>query len=185
MTTGDEDVGATAKKVARCSYGKLVAFVAARSRDVAAAEDALADAFAAALRVWPTSGIPQNPEAWLLTVARRRQTDNARRQITRREAEQHLMLLVEELEPSRTGMDTHAIPDRRLGLMFACAHPAIEASARTPLILQTILVFDAKVIAGAFLVSPSAMSQGQNQARRHIRRNSRDRRIAEPARYRS
>ena len=68
-----------AEAVARRSYGKLVAFLAARTRDVAAAEDALSDAFAAALVDWPASGVPDSPEAWLMTVARRKLIDAARR----------------------------------------------------------------------------------------------------------
>ena len=75
-----------AEDVARRSYGKLVAFLSARTRDVAAAEDALADAFAAALADWPANGVPQSPEAWLLTVARRKAIDAARR---RRTGEEH------------------------------------------------------------------------------------------------
>src|SRR3954447_2749900 len=71
-----------AEAVARRSYGKLVAFLAARTHDVAAAEDALADAFAAALSDWPRNGCPDNPEAWLMTVARRRIIDAARRRRT-------------------------------------------------------------------------------------------------------
>src|SRR3984885_1698041 len=69
--TSDE-ARSTAEAVARRSYGKLVAFVAARSRDLAAAEDALSEAFASALQSWPQNGCPANPEAWLLTVARRK-----------------------------------------------------------------------------------------------------------------
>lgn len=72
--------GRVAEAVARESYGRLVAFLASRTRDVAGAEDALADAFATALRDWPRRGVPDNPDAWLLTVARRRQIDAARRQ---------------------------------------------------------------------------------------------------------
>src|SRR5712691_7672898 len=71
--------GALAEDVARRSYGKLIAFLAHRTRDVAAAEDALSEAFAAALSDWPASGVPRNPEAWLLTVARRKATDAERR----------------------------------------------------------------------------------------------------------
>src|SRR5262249_3322312 len=74
----DGPAHAIAEAVARRSYGKLVALVAMRTRDVAAAEDALADAFAAALADWPARGCPANPEAWLMTVARRRAIDGAR-----------------------------------------------------------------------------------------------------------
>ena len=73
----------TAERVARESYGRLVAFLAARTRDLAGAEDALSEAFAAALRSWPADGVPDNPDAWLLTAARRRQLDSAGRARTR------------------------------------------------------------------------------------------------------
>src|SRR5581483_4672483 len=75
-----EETHAAAEAVARRSRGKLVAYLAARWGDVAAAEDALSDAFAMALDRWPREGCPDNPEAWLLTVARRKLIDAARRQ---------------------------------------------------------------------------------------------------------
>src|SRR5204863_146710 len=77
-----DDAQRAAERVARESYGRLIAYLAARTRDVAGAEDALAEAFATALRMWPRDGVPDNPDAWLLTVARRRQTDVARRRMT-------------------------------------------------------------------------------------------------------
>jgi RNA polymerase sigma-70 factor (ECF subfamily) len=155
-----------AAAVARRGYGKLVAFLAARTGDVAAAEDALADAFAAALAGWPASGIPRSPEAWLIAVARRRLIDAARRRRTRGDATDHLRLLAEELNEA---MDDTAIPDDRLGLMFACAHPAIDPAIRAPLMLQTILGFDAAAIASAFLVSPATMGQRLVRAKSKIR----------------
>ena len=82
MTGAVEDAHRAAERVARESYGRLLAFLAVRTRDVAGAEDALADAFAAALRTWPERGVPDNPAAWLLTAARHRQTDAARRRQT-------------------------------------------------------------------------------------------------------
>jgi RNA polymerase sigma-70 factor (ECF subfamily) len=154
----------TAETVARRSYGKLVAFLAARIRDVAGAEDALSDAFAAALIDWPRSGIPARPEAWLLTVARRRMLDGIRRRRTAEDAQDHLLLMTELAET-----DPAPIPDDRLGLMFACAHPAIEANIRAPLILQTILGFDAAAIASAFLVAPATMSQRLVRAKTKIK----------------
>ena len=72
---GNEQARAATEEVARRSYGKLVAFLAAHTRDVAAAEDALSEAFASALTDWPRNGCPRNPEAWLLTVARRKTID--------------------------------------------------------------------------------------------------------------
>ncbi|MET2829688.1 RNA polymerase sigma factor [Mesorhizobium shangrilense] len=166
MTAIGSDIArAVAEAAARQSYGKLIAYLAARSRDVAGAEDALADAFAAALEQWPRSGVPERPEAWLLAVARRRSVDAVRRRLTREANRDHLKLIAEEMEARMVDED---LPDERLRLMFACAHPAIEASIRAPLILQTILGFDAATIASAFLVSPAAMSQRLVRAKARI-----------------
>jgi RNA polymerase sigma-70 factor (ECF subfamily) len=154
-----------AEQVARRSYGKLVAFLAARTRDVAAAEDALSEAFAAALRDWPANGRPQNPEAWLITVARRKFLDEVRD----RSRESSTGELEEAAGAISTAAGTPEIPDRRLGLMFACAHPAIDAAVRAPLMLQTVLGLDAAQIASAFLVSPTAMSQRLVRAKNKIR----------------
>jgi predicted RNA polymerase sigma factor len=161
------DAARTVEMVARRSYGKLVAFLAARTRDLAAAEDALADAFASALEDWSRNGCPENPEAWLLTVARRKTIDNVRRRETRDAAEPELKRIADSLETAAG--ESGGIPDRRLGLMFACAHPAIEASVRSPLILQVVLGLDAKRIASAFLVSPAAMGQRLVRAKEKIR----------------
>ena len=148
-TIGAGAGGATARDVAetvaRRSYGKLVALLAARTRDVTGAEDALADAFASALVDWPASGVPDNPEAWLMTVARRKQID------------------------ALAAASTATLPDDRLGLLFACAHPAIAYGVRAPLMLQTILGFDAAAIGSAFLVSPATMAQRLVRAKKKIR----------------
>jgi len=156
-----------AEAVARRSYGKLVAILAARTRDVAGAEDALSDAFAAALVDWPASGVPRTPEAWLLTVARRRWIDAARRLRSAEDSAGQLRLMAEEIEAAAAGESQ--LPDERLALMFACAHPAIDAAIRAPLILQTLLGFDAAAIGSAFLVSPASMSQRLVRAKRKIR----------------
>jgi len=157
---------AAAEAAARRSYGKLVAILAARGGDVASAEDALADAFAAALEQWPANGVPANPEGWLMAVARRRGVDAIRRRKTRDAGAGHLKLIAEEIEASAMEDD---LPDERLRLMFACAHPAIEQNIRAPLILQTILGFDAAAIASAFLVSPATMGQRLVRAKNRIR----------------
>jgi RNA polymerase sigma-70 factor (ECF subfamily) len=162
------DARETAEQVARRSYGKLVAFLAARTRDVAGAEDALSDAFAAALSDWPASGVPRSPEAWLLAVARRKLIDAGRRQRTGADATPYLQMMAEEMEAAAVADDT-PIPDDRLALMFACAHPAIDAGTRAPLILQTILGFDAATVASAFLIAPASMSQRLVRAKHKIR----------------
>ncbi len=154
------------EKAARRSYGKLVAYLAARTGDVAGAEDALSEAFAAALAAWPAQGVPQAPEAWLLAVARRKAIDQTRRHRTRQDANDALLLIQEELEDRRES--GNAIPDDRLRLMFVCAHPAIEEAIRAPLILQAVLGLDAAAIASTFLVSPAAMAQRLVRAKRKI-----------------
>jgi predicted RNA polymerase sigma factor len=162
---GDAQARSMADAVARRSYGKLVAFLAAGTRDVAASEDALSEAFAAALADWPRNGCPSNPEAWLLTVARRKMIDAVRRHSTADAATGQLQLLAEGLEAATDA----EIPDRRLALMFACAHPAIEAGIRAPLMLQVVVGLDAKRIASAFLMSPATMGKRLVRAKNKIR----------------
>lgn len=161
--TGADAAARAAERVARDSYGRLIAVLAARTRDVAGAEDALGEAFAAALATWPRDGVPANPDAWLLTVARRRQTDSLRRQRTRDAGELQLRFIIPD------EIEADGIPDRRLALMFACAHPAIERGVRAPLILQTILGLTAQDIAAAFLVPPATMGQRLARAKARIR----------------
>ena len=156
----------TVDEVARRSYGKLVAFLAARTRDVSAAEDALSEAFAAALANWPRDGCPANPEAWLLTVARRKIIDTARKRERDQGAVPELQRMAEGLDAAATSA---GIPDQRLALMFVCAHPSIEAGIRAPLMLQVVLGLDARIIASAFLTSPAAMSKRLVRAKDKIR----------------
>jgi RNA polymerase sigma-70 factor (ECF subfamily) len=158
---------AAAEEVARRSYGKLVALLATQTRDVEAAEDAVADALASALAHWPSHGNPANPEGWLLAVARRKMIDAIRRRRTAERATPHLAVLAEEGDSASAG--SNEIPDHRLALMFACAHPAIDVGVRAPLILQVVLGLDAKRIASAFLTSPGTMGQRLTRAKNKIR----------------
>ncbi|WP_184459734.1 RNA polymerase sigma factor [Rhizobium aethiopicum] len=153
-----------AERVARESYGRLVAYLGGRLGDIASAEDALATAFLTALEKWPADGVPDNPDAWLLTIARRRQLDDWRKDKVKAKSADRLALIAEELSAA-----DEEIADRRLALMFACAHPGIDASARTPLILQTVLGLTAADIAARFLVSPRAMGQRLVRAKARIR----------------
>lgn len=165
----DEQARAAAEAVARRSYGKLVAFLAARTRDVAAAEDALSEAFAAALADWPVSGCPANPEGWLLTVARRKVIDMYRSQRRDEHAGEEMRALGFFSNGDAAVNEELAIPDQRLALVFACAHPAIDANIRAPLILQVVMGLDAKRIGSAFLMSPAAMGKRLVRAKEKIR----------------
>lgn len=157
---------ATIEAVARNSYGRLVAYLAARSGDIAGAEDALSDAFGAAQQRWPLDGVPRKPEAWLLHAARNRLIDAARHTQVRKKNEP-LLQLAGEAEDVATMHPT--FPDERLKLLFVCAHPAIDIAARTPLMLQAVLGLEVARIASAFLVSPAAMEQRLVRAKAKIR----------------
>ena len=157
------DARRAAALAARDAYGRLVAILASRTRDIAGAEDALADAFAAALATWPERGVPANPDAWLLTAARRKAANAARHVGVAAQALGELELRAAERGPRVP------LGDERLSLLFVCAHPAIDESVRTPLMLQTVLGLDAQRIASAFLVSPKAMGQRLVRAKAKIR----------------
>jgi RNA polymerase sigma-70 factor (ECF subfamily) len=165
--SAEADARRAADLAARTSYGRLLAYLAARARDVTAAEDALGDAFAAALERWPRDGVPRSPDAWLLVAARRRLVDAARRAGVATAAVPTLAILGGAADPDAAREP--GFPDERLKLLFVCAHPAIEPSARTPLMLQAVLGLDAARIASAFLVAPSAMGQRLVRAKAKIR----------------
>jgi RNA polymerase sigma-70 factor (ECF subfamily) len=144
----------------------VIALAIVLTRDVAAAEDALADAFAAALADWPGRGCPTNPEAWLVTVARRKIIDEKRRRRSGQVATDHLQIVDALLASAPSGSK---LPDCRLALLFAAAHPAVEPGIRAPLMLQTVLGFDARMIASAFLSSPDAMAKRLVRAKSKIK----------------
>ncbi|MGZ6096480.1 MAG: RNA polymerase sigma factor [Polyangiales bacterium] len=145
----------------------MLAFLSSRSRDLAACEDALSEAFRDALERWPETGIPASPEAWLLTVARRRMIDAQRRDGTRRAAEPDLVAAYEEA--NTIAASSEPFPDDRLKLLFVCAHPAIAEEMHTPLMLQVVLGLDAARIGSAFLVAPATMGQRLVRAKTKIR----------------
>ena len=162
------DAARRAERVARASYGRLLALLASSTGDIQLAEDCLGDAFERALGTWPASGIPDNPEGWLLTVARNRQRDVLRSTSHRKMAplDERVVgaarTLVRDIDPDQ-------IPDRRLALLFVCAHPAIDSLVRTPLMLQVVLGFDARSIARAFALPEPTLAQRLVRAKRRIR----------------
>ncbi len=166
----------TIDRIGRECYGRLLAILAARSNDLAAAEDALSEAFSEALSHWPESGIPDNPEAWLLTTARRKRLDGLRRSAIQQRALNHVgnAIATEEsrMLKSQREIDSDStleIGDERLKLMFVCAHPAIDEATRTPLMLQTLIGLDAASIASSLLIAPTTMGQRLSRAKRKIR----------------
>lgn len=161
----NESARRAAELAARASYGRLLALLAARTRDVAAAEDALSDSLKIALETWPRDGVPANPEAWLVQVARRRIIDSERRDRTAAAYVPEITRQIESLN-EKTAAE---FPDERLRLLFACAHPQVDPMLHTPLMLQTVLGLDAARIASAFLVSPSTMGQRLSRAKARIR----------------
>lgn len=166
MTDQTTQVQVRAADVARTSYSRLLALLASRTNDLVLAEDVLSDGFERALRSWPTSGIPDNPEAWLLTVARNRLRDvqgsaAARSSVPLDPDDRRLTLL--------SDVDIERLPDRRLELLFVCAHPAIDRATRTPLMLNTVLGIDAARIATAFAIPKTALAQRLVRAKRKIR----------------
>lgn len=155
------DAARAAETAARDSYGRLLAYLAARTRDIGLAEDALGHAFAKALSDWPVRGVPDRPDAWLLTVARNAVTDRQR----------HLTRFHEDTEvPDMPAPEmADALPDERLALLMVCAHPAIARDLHTPLMLQTVLGVEARVIAQLFMVSPAALTKRLGRAKAKIK----------------
>ncbi|MDX2267315.1 MAG: DUF6596 domain-containing protein [Bryobacter sp.] len=157
------DATQAVEKAAQEHWGRLLALLVARAGtlDLARVEDALGDAFASALGQWAESGVPANPVAWLFTVARRRLWDQLRR-------EEKIAELPADL-PAKELAHHESFADERMRLLFVCAHPSIEESMRTALMLQTVLGLDAARVAAAFLISPSAMAQRLVRVKAKIR----------------
>lgn len=164
-TSGHAKASRAAEEAARTSYGRLLASLSLRSRDIAAAEDALSTAFAAALSTWPTKGVPDKPDAWLFTVARNHLSNAFRSARTQSSS----VLEIERRYFSGNTPPDDDRHDRRLQLAFVCAHPSIDEAARAPLLLQTVLGIDAARIAQAFMIEPATLSQRLVRAKARIR----------------
>jgi predicted RNA polymerase sigma factor len=164
--SNQEDTHRTIERVARESYGRLVAYLSVHTHDLASAEDALSNALVSALKHWPQDGVPLNPEAWLLTTARHSLIDAIRHQKVVLESEPTVKFLTEN--STETSLETQ-FPDERLKLLFVCAHPAIDPAMHTPLMLQAVLGVDAARIAHAFLIASKTMGQRLFRAKTKIR----------------
>jgi RNA polymerase sigma-70 factor (ECF subfamily) len=166
QSNNQEDAQRSIERVARESYGRLLAYLSVHTHDLASAEDALSEALVAALKTWPRDGLPEKPEAWLLTVARHSLIDVIRHHQVVLESEPTLQFLSES---SAAASASTRFQDERLKLLFVCAHPAIDPAMHTPLMLQTVLGLDAARIAHAFLIAPKTMGQRLSRAKTKIR----------------
>lgn len=160
MSDAHDPAHRVAELAARDAYGLLIARLTRRTRDIASAQDALSAAFVRALEHWPRTGIPQEPVAWLTTVALRLSRDDERRGDTARRAQATLQLLAQEQSGPA---------DERLGLMLAVCHPAIDAALHGPLVLQTVFAVTAEEMAPAFLVPATTLGQRLSRAKSKIR----------------
>ncbi|HEX3326605.1 MAG TPA: RNA polymerase sigma factor [Actinomycetota bacterium] len=157
----------------RRESGRAVASLARALGDIDLAEEAVQDAFAIALQRWPSSGLPDNPAAWITTTARNRAIDQLRRQ--RRYAdkvaflEQEAQAVEESAEPFTPPTDMNAYPDDRLALMFACCHPSLAREAQMCLTLRSLGGLTTREIARAFLESEPTVAQRLVRAKRKIR----------------
>jgi RNA polymerase sigma factor (sigma-70 family) len=155
---------------ARLHYGRLVAYLASKFRDVALAEDAMSVALISALEVWPDLGVPDRPEAWLYQAAKRNILDRIRRQKVRDDYAQTMAPILADMEAMEPRLQNEIkFPDERLRLLFVCAHPALNSDVHIPLMLQTVLGFEASQIARAFVVSPTTMAQRLVRAKHKIK----------------
>jgi RNA polymerase sigma-70 factor (ECF subfamily) len=154
------------EQVFREEWSRAVSILTRVLGDLELAEDAVQDAFAAALERWPRDGVPRTPGAWIVTTARNRAIDRIRRdRVFRQKAE--LLARLESLPEEEE--DVSAIPDDRLALVFTCCHPALAAEGRVALTLREVGGLTTNEIARAFLVSEPAMAQRLVRAKRKIR----------------
>jgi RNA polymerase sigma-70 factor (ECF subfamily) len=149
----------------REEHGRVLAALISQLGDFALAEDALQDALVNALERWEVDGVPRNPGAWLMTVAKRRAIDRLRRAARLEHNAAILDSLAAQDEPE---MDD-SIPDERLKLMFTCCHPALALEAQVALTLHTLGGLSTQEVARAFLVPVPTMAQRLARARRKIR----------------
>jgi RNA polymerase sigma-70 factor, ECF subfamily len=151
--------------VFRREWGPAVAALARWSGDLTVAEDAVQEAFSEALRAWPRDGVPDNPGAWVLTVARNRARDRLRRESIRPGKE---LAAVDNIR-ARTEVDVHPVRDDELRMMFTCAHPAIDRISQLALTLRLVSGLTVAEIARALLQTEAAVGQRITRAKNKIR----------------
>ena len=157
--------GAEVERIFREEYGRAVAVLVRAFRDIGMAEEAVQDAFAAALQRWPADGLPPSPAGWIITTARNRAIDRLRREASREDRHAQAALLHAAAQPE----DEDAVEDDRLRLIFTCCHPALAPAARVALTLRLLGGLTTAEIARAFLVPEVTMAQRLVRAKAKIR----------------
>ncbi len=160
--------GAEVERVFRDDYGRAVATLTRLVGDVGLAEEAVQEAFAVALETWPRTGVPPSPTGWIVTTARNRAIDRARREAQRDDKHAAAHALAEQLQPDEPE-EVGPVRDDRLRLVFTCCHPALAPEARVALTLRLIAGLQTAQIARAFLVSETTMAQRLVRAKNKIR----------------
>ncbi len=150
-------------------HGRILASLIRALGSFELAEDALQDAFAAAVEQWPREGVPNNPAGWIASTARHKAIDKARRQSWFSERREEIQRLIEfEMSPNSNDR-AEAFPDERLRLIFTCCHPAINREAQIALSLRTLCGLTTEEIARAFVTPTATMAQRIVRAQRKIR----------------
>jgi RNA polymerase sigma-70 factor (ECF subfamily) len=157
------------ERVFREHHGRAVAVLARIFGDIDVAEEAVQDAFTAAVERWPADGLPPGPAGWIITTARRRAIDWLRREATRDDRHAQAALLHARDEPADALMDEPVVRDDRLRLIFTCCHPALSVSAQVALTLRLLGGLTTAEIARAFLVPEATMAQRLVRAKAKIR----------------
>ncbi len=158
--------------VFRAEYGRAVAVLTRVFGSIEVAEDAVQEAFAAAVATWPTAGRPPAPAGWIITTARRRAIDHLRREASRDDRQAQAALIHAQGEPgqwSESGTEEGSVPDERLRLIFTCCHPALNRAAQVALTLRLLGGLSTAEIARSFLVSETTMGQRLVRAKAKIR----------------
>jgi RNA polymerase sigma-70 factor (ECF subfamily) len=159
---------AEVERVFRADYGRAVATLVRLLGDIGLAEEAVQDAFAVALERWPRDGVPPSPTGWIVTTARNRAIDRARRESSRMDRYVQAAMLHEPNEPDESDEEV-AVSDDRLRLVFTCCHPALSPDAQVALTLRLIAGLQTREIARAFLVPEPTMAQRLVRAKNKIR----------------
>jgi RNA polymerase sigma-70 factor (ECF subfamily) len=167
------DARATVDAVYQAESRRVLATLIRLLGDFDVAEEAMHDAFAAALEQWPSSGVPQNPRAWLVSAGRFKAIDTARRRArfdrTRLDLAHHLQNLSDQEAEGPAGLQDAGLEDDRLRLVFTCCHPALTIDAQVALTLREVCGLTTEAIARAFLISASTVAQRIVRAKAKIR----------------